>query len=144
MALDRSGLHSESNELRYRPVSGVVVRSGPETPADDVRSLRAAAGVAGVPVVVSAPAGELADVAEDDAGLASRIARSGAERLRLLVPVAEEVLVACHEAGVAVDTTPVTHHGRLELPCWLREQAVSWTRHRHGRITAGRTHRRRR
>ncbi len=137
VALDRSGLRSESNELRYRPVSGVVVRSGPETPADDVRSLRAAAGVAGVPLVVSAPAGELADVVEDDASLAARIVRSGAERLRLLVPVGEEVLVACHDAGIAVDTTPVTHHGRVELPCWLREQAVSWTRHRHGRITAG-------
>ena len=36
VALDRSGLRSEANVLRYRPVSGVVVRVGPDTPADDV------------------------------------------------------------------------------------------------------------
>ena len=44
------------------------------------------------------------------------------------------VLAACHDAGVAVDRTPVTHDGRVELPCWLREQAISWTVHRHGRL----------
>ncbi len=71
---------------------------------------------------------------EDDAALAARLATSGAARLRLLADVDDAVLVACHDAGIAVDRTPVTHDGRVELPCWLREQSISWTLHRHGRI----------
>ena len=57
VSLDRSGLRSERNELRYRPVRGVVARIAPSTPDDHVRSLRSAAAVAGVPVEVSAPPG---------------------------------------------------------------------------------------
>jgi hypothetical protein len=30
----------------------------------------------------------------------------------------------------------VTGHGRVELPRWLREQALSLTQHRHGRVAA--------
>ncbi len=125
--LDRSRLRAERNVLRYRPVRGVVVRTGPDTSPGDVEALRAAAAVVGVPIDVSAPA-------EPDAALATRLAASGAERLRMLAPVDDAVLRACHEANVAVDRTPVTHHGTVELPCWLREQAISWTRHRHGRV----------
>ena len=67
-SIDRSGLRSEANVLRYRPVRRRrrARRAGRRRPTTS-RSLRAAAGVAGVPVEVSAPAGELADVVEDDA-----------------------------------------------------------------------------
>jgi RHH-type proline utilization regulon transcriptional repressor/proline dehydrogenase/delta 1-pyrroline-5-carboxylate dehydrogenase len=78
--------------------------------------------------------------AETDGELAVRIAATGAERLRVLVPVDDVLRAACHEAGIAIDTTPVTHHGRVELPCWLREQAISWTRHRHGRVASQHEH----
>jgi RHH-type transcriptional regulator, proline utilization regulon repressor / proline dehydrogenase / delta 1-pyrroline-5-carboxylate dehydrogenase len=44
------------------------------------------------------------------------------------------VRAACHRAEVAIDETAITHHGRVELPCWLREQSISRTLHRHGRI----------
>jgi RHH-type transcriptional regulator, proline utilization regulon repressor / proline dehydrogenase / delta 1-pyrroline-5-carboxylate dehydrogenase len=125
--LDRSGLRAERNVLRYRPVRGVIVRTGPDTPAGDVAALRAAAGVAGVPIDVSTPA-------ESDAALAARVGSPGTERLRLLADVDVAVLRACHAANVAVDRTAVTHHGAVELPCWLREQAISWTLHRHGRV----------
>ena len=120
--------------LRYRPVRGVIARVGAHTPASDIAALRAAAAVAGVALTVSGPGG---DTVEDDAELAARIGRRGVERLRLLTAVDDAVLVACHEAGVAVDTTAVTGDGRIELPCWLREQAISRTRHRHGRIPNG-------
>ncbi len=123
-SIDRSGLRSESNLLRYRPVRGVLVRIGPSTPESDVASLRAAAAVAGVPLEVFA----------DDAALIRRLGASGAERLRLLAPCDDSVRAACHRAGVAIDETAVTHHGRVELPCWLREQAISRTLHRHGRV----------
>ena len=126
-AIDRSGLRSERNVLRYRPVGTVIVRAGVDTPATDLASLRVAAEVAGVAMVVAEPS-------EDDAALAARLPTSGAARLRLLGAVDDAVLVACHDAGIAVDRTPVTHDGRVELPCWLREQSISWTLHRHGRI----------
>jgi RHH-type transcriptional regulator, proline utilization regulon repressor / proline dehydrogenase / delta 1-pyrroline-5-carboxylate dehydrogenase len=125
--LDRSGLRSESNVLRYRPVAGVVVRVGPDTPPLDVESLRAAAEIAGVPI-------ELVGPSEDDAQLAARLATTGAERLRLLAACDDAVWRCAHANGIAVDETPVTHHGRVELPCWLREQAISRTLHRHGRL----------
>ena len=134
--LDRSGLRAEANVFRYRPVGRVVVRVGADTAAGDVTSLRTAATVAGVPVEISGPPGGRApvDVVEDDGALRRRLAPSGAERLRLLAPCDEGVRAACHEAGIAIDETPVTQHGRVELPCWLREQAISRTLHRHGRV----------
>jgi RHH-type proline utilization regulon transcriptional repressor/proline dehydrogenase/delta 1-pyrroline-5-carboxylate dehydrogenase len=87
--------------------------------------------------VVSGPGGGAAavDVAETDAELARRLASARVERLRLLAPASHELLAAAHAATVAVDTRTVTHDGRIELPCWLREQAVSRTRHRHGRVS---------
>jgi RHH-type proline utilization regulon transcriptional repressor/proline dehydrogenase/delta 1-pyrroline-5-carboxylate dehydrogenase len=124
VSLDRSGLRAESNVLRYRPVSRVMVRIGPDTPREDVASVRAAAGVAGVPV----------DVVETDDDAQRRLRASRPDRLRLLAPCAESVRATCHEADIAIDDTPVTHHGRVELPCWLREQAISRTMHRHGRV----------
>jgi RHH-type transcriptional regulator, proline utilization regulon repressor / proline dehydrogenase / delta 1-pyrroline-5-carboxylate dehydrogenase len=138
-SIDRSGLRAETNVLRYRPVARVVVRTGDDTAAVDVASLRIAANVAGVPVEVSGPPGsrDAIDVVEDDGDLARRLGASGAERLRLLAPCDDAVRVACHRADIAVDETPVTHHGRIELPCWLREQAISRTLHRHGRVPTG-------
>jgi RHH-type proline utilization regulon transcriptional repressor/proline dehydrogenase/delta 1-pyrroline-5-carboxylate dehydrogenase len=129
-------LQAESNVLRYHPVAGVIVRVGMGTGSADVASVRAAAGVAGVRIEVSGPpgSGDTMDVVESDEVLARRIGGTGVERLRLLAPGDDALRGACHEAGVAVDETPVTHHGRVELPCWLREQAVSRTLHRHGRI----------
>jgi RHH-type proline utilization regulon transcriptional repressor/proline dehydrogenase/delta 1-pyrroline-5-carboxylate dehydrogenase len=124
LSLDRSGLRAESNVLRYRPVANVLVRISQDTPAEDVASLRAAAGVAGVTV----------EVVDDDDDVLRRLVVSQPERLRLLAPCSESVWAACHEADIAIDDTPVTHHGRVEFPCWLREQAISRTLHRHGRV----------
>lgn len=133
---DRSALRAEANLLRYRPVSGVVVRAGAGTSAGDIESLRAAARVAGVRVQVSGPAGCGApvDVTESEPELAARLGAAGVERLRLLGEAGDELLAAAHAAGVAVDDTAVTHDGRVELPCWLKEQAISRTLHRHGRL----------
>ena len=66
--------------------------------------------------------------------LAARIARSGAARLRVTAPVSAALARACNDANVVIDDTPATGHGRVELPRWLHEQAISSTRHRHGRV----------
>ena len=135
-SIDRSGLRAESNVLRYRPVERVLARVDRSTSAFDVTSLRAAAEMAGVAVEVSGPSSTDAqlDVIEDDARLAARLVSGGYERLRLLAPCDDVVRRTAHEQNIAVDETAVTHDGRVELPCWVREQAISRTIHRHGRI----------
>ena len=65
---------------------------------------------------------------------AATIAGLGVERLRLLTDATPDLLAAAHASGVAVDRQPVTDAGEIELGRWLKEQAVSITRHRHGRL----------
>jgi RHH-type proline utilization regulon transcriptional repressor/proline dehydrogenase/delta 1-pyrroline-5-carboxylate dehydrogenase len=128
---DATGLASERNELRHHRLDRVVARVAT---ADDpqVGLLRAASRVTGVPLDLSV----LGEEPED--ALAGRLGglpgRRGAVRLRLLAPASDALLAAAHAAGVAVDRAPVVGLGRLELPRWCREQAVSVTRHRHGRL----------
>ena len=71
---------------------------------------------------------------DDAAELLARMPSLPVERLRALAPVSDDVLRAAHAAGVAVDTAPLTGDGELELAHWVKEQAVSITRHRHGRL----------
>ena len=123
---DASGLACEQNVLRHRALDGVVVRGGSSGHAHDVLAL--AAQTTGTPVIWSDPR------TETDEELAARLPSLGAERLRLLAPATDELLAAAHAAGVAVDRQPVTDAGAVELPRWLKEQAVSVTRHRHGRL----------
>ncbi|MFM1966920.1 MAG: hypothetical protein RL134_2645 [Actinomycetota bacterium] len=123
---DPSGLRSESNVLRHHPLDGVVVRGERSGAAYDVLAL--AAQTTGTPVTWSDPR------EESDAELAARLGGLDVERLRLLVPASPELFAAAHAAGVAVDRQPVTDAGEVELPRWLKEQAISVTRHRHGRL----------
>ena len=120
---DESGLHAERNELRYRPLHKVIVRAA----TSDVDELARAAAVTGTTV-------EIAPERETDDQLAARLAGSGAVRLRTRNPISDTLALACHDANVVVDHTPVTGHGRIELAHWVREQAISLTRHRHGRV----------
>ena len=106
---DDAGLACEANVLRYRAVQGVVVRTTAATTTGELSLLRRAAALTGVAMSVSAPP-------ETDAELAARVADSGAERLRTLGPIDDGLAAACHRAGVAIDDTPVTGHGRIELP----------------------------
>jgi RHH-type proline utilization regulon transcriptional repressor/proline dehydrogenase/delta 1-pyrroline-5-carboxylate dehydrogenase len=126
---DPSGLRAEANVLRYRPLpGGVVLRLGPATAEDERQVAMAGAFTAGVRCVVSSTA------EEDDAALAGRLPGLGVDRLRLLVPCGPELLRAAHAAGVTVDDAPVVGHGRVELLHWVREQAISRTRHRYGNV----------
>ena len=72
--------------------------------------------------------------AESDKELAARLTTLGVARLRALTEVGDELAAACHAGDVAVDRTPVSADGRLELPHWLREQAISRTMHRYGSV----------
>ncbi|MFM7598403.1 MAG: bifunctional proline dehydrogenase/L-glutamate gamma-semialdehyde dehydrogenase [Actinomycetota bacterium] len=125
---DPSGLRSERNILRYRPLDGVVVRLD-DTVSEDAREiLQAATVISGTRVMWSLVS------QESDGDLAGRLSSLGVERLRLLAPASADLLCAAHSAGIAVDMGAVTDEGETELPHWLKEQSISITRHRHGRL----------
>jgi RHH-type transcriptional regulator, proline utilization regulon repressor / proline dehydrogenase / delta 1-pyrroline-5-carboxylate dehydrogenase len=72
---------------------------------------------------------------ETDAQLAARIScLKGEVRLRLLTSVNDDVLTAAHSTGVTIDDSPVTGIGRIDLLRFLKEQAISRTLHRYGRL----------
>ena len=130
---DPTGLVSESNLHRYRPLPSVLMRVGPDTPNGAVEAARHAAAVCGTPLAVSHADSETAE------RLIERIRSDRPSRLRLLTDewaegTRDEVLRVCHVADVAVITQPVSADAGFELPLWLREQSVSITRHRYGRV----------
>jgi RHH-type proline utilization regulon transcriptional repressor/proline dehydrogenase/delta 1-pyrroline-5-carboxylate dehydrogenase len=127
-AHDATGLRSESNVMRHLRVAGVVVRAGDETPRGAVDAATAAAQQCGVALTVSSVASESEDA------LATRLATLGATRLRALTAIGDEVAAACHALDIAIDRAPVSADAMLELPHWLREQAISETMHRYGLI----------
>ncbi len=129
---DPTGLRSERNSLRYRPLrGGVALRLGPDAPPGAELLARAAAAALGARLIVSD-----SDAESDDA-FATRLASLTVDRLRIAGAVSDDVLRAAHRASVAVDDSPLHTDPRVELPRWLREQAVSQTLHRHGRLPAG-------
>jgi hypothetical protein len=87
----------------------------------------AAADAVGVPVHALAP-GDLRD----------RLNTLHADKVRFLGPVDAEVYLAAFDAGLWVDDIPVTADPGREVLRWVREQAVSESRHRHGNVTGRR------
>jgi RHH-type proline utilization regulon transcriptional repressor/proline dehydrogenase/delta 1-pyrroline-5-carboxylate dehydrogenase len=126
---DDAGLAAEANVLGYRPLGKVIVRPDPATTSAERSTLERAARASSVAIEFAGTD----DVA--DAQLAQGIATSGADRLRALGPISDALARACHEAGVVVDDTAVTSSSFVELARWHREQAVSRTMHRHGRVS---------
>ncbi len=125
---DPTGLKSEANILRYFPIDKVFVRCSDPT-APEIDLLRAASRVTGVPLEISVGSDE------SEAALGNRMSHSrGETRLRVLTPASDELFELAHKAGVTVDTAPVTGSGRLELTHWIKEQAISRTMHRYGRL----------
>jgi RHH-type proline utilization regulon transcriptional repressor/proline dehydrogenase/delta 1-pyrroline-5-carboxylate dehydrogenase len=125
---DFTGLRSESNVLRHVPVRHVLVRAGGDTPPGGLDAVQRAASITGVTVTVSDAS------TESDEALASRIDDLAPDRLRALTAVSDDLARVCHIRDIAVDRAPISANGVLELPHWLREQAISRTLHRYGSI----------
>lgn len=125
---DPSGLTCESNTLRYRPLDRVIVRLR-DTNSSDAALVSQAAALTGTPLEFSTP-----DI-ESDVQLALRLSGlSGDVRLRLLTDVNDDVLTAAHTAGVTIDDSSITGVGRIDLLRFVKEQSISRTMHRYGRL----------
>ncbi len=152
---DATGLAVEANILRHRRYAGVVVRCVAGTEVRDLARLLAAARTVGTPAHVSlAPGiGLGADavtaaarrvgahapgvVIEDTGGLVERLPALGQVVVRVAggpERIDGALRSACEDLGVRCDEAPVVMSGQLELGRILREQAVSRTRHRYGRV----------
>ena len=124
---DPSGLLAETNVLRYVPVNRVVVRhDGSDETA--LALLQIAASVSGVRL--DASDARIVSESEFVAGVA------GADRVRLLTTLSDRARRRCHELDVPVDDAAPISDGFVELTRWVREQAVSRTMHRHGRLNS--------
>ena len=121
---DPTGLSAESNVLRHRPVERVVVWHAGEQAALD--RLRAGAAVTGVALV------EL-DARERSEQATLAALRPG-DRLRIVSEPSRSLLRGCVERGIWFSRGMPSPHGRVELMLWVREQAISRTLHRHGRL----------
>jgi RHH-type transcriptional regulator, proline utilization regulon repressor / proline dehydrogenase / delta 1-pyrroline-5-carboxylate dehydrogenase len=127
--LDRSDIAAERNGLRSRPLPHVVVRIDATTAAGGALAVtELAASITGTPATWSS-----ADI-ESEAALIEQLHRLRPAKLRVLCPISDDLRAACHSLDVTVDESPVTTFGPIELPRWLREQSISETRHRYGRL----------
>jgi len=127
---DPTALACESNVLRYLPLDLVIARVE-SIDNDDVTLLRAAAHLTGTPIEFTTPD------TEPDKALAARLScLNGEVRLRVLTPVNDDVLRAAHSAGVTIDDSPITGIGRLDLLRFVKEQSISRTMHRYGRLVS--------
>ena len=106
-------MRCERNVLRYRPLRRVALVVGDHADHDD--AARLAARTAGVHVV-------------DDPNA------PGVDRVRALGRTSDDQLRAWRSAGLDVDVNPAVADARVELRRWVREQAVSTTNHRYGRL----------
>ena len=114
---DPSGLACERNTLRHVPLTQLDVVVAHDAPASAVEVARTSAAVAGVPARF---------IGVDDP--------VRADRVRVVGHVDDEHLVRWYAAGVDVDRVQPVAEAAAELRHWVREQAVSHTRHRHGRL----------
>jgi RHH-type transcriptional regulator, proline utilization regulon repressor / proline dehydrogenase / delta 1-pyrroline-5-carboxylate dehydrogenase len=148
-----TGLSAEANLLRHRPHERVVLRVGAGVAARDVARVLVAAERCSTPVTLSRAASTTTDatitvaeelagdgavasvsIVETEAELAARIAAAGQVVVRALGASTAELRRACEEAGVRIVTARPVMSAQVELGRLLREQAVSRTLHRYGRV----------
>ena len=137
---DPSALGYEANILRYVPRTDVVVRIPDERAL--VEGLRCVLAAVRAGAGYSISVGEQIDVlahlegvvTETEDELIARLPALRFGRVRLVGRASEALLRAAWDAEVDVDASPVTAVGRVELPRYVREQAISRTMHRFGNI----------
>ncbi|TWS18016.1 aldehyde dehydrogenase family protein [Tsukamurella asaccharolytica] len=142
---DPTGLASETNVFRYRPLPQLEVRVGAGARPRDLVRLQLAAARTGtrLDITVSPEAPSMpfdAPVRTAQAYADGLARRSEPARIRVLGEPESEVAAAAARQGHSLLRGPVLLSGRRELLSVLREQAVSTTRHRYGHLAGGTGH----
>lgn len=146
---DISNLRVERNLFRYRPAP-CLIRFSADASAAELGQVLVAASAARAPIALSTAwelppvlQRELAEreavvIVESDEAFLQRMRTEGLRdypRLRLLGGSRKAVLSALRNAvDIAVFSDDVTLAGRVEMLPFLREQAISITAHRFGRV----------
>ena len=139
---DPAGLFCEANVLRYRPLRALVVRIAADAAPVDVARVLVATALAAPGADVSVdphhrtPLSSVEHRRETATELAARVATMTPppDRVRL---VGHHDLTAADLPGDSyLDARPPVDDGRIELPRYRREQAVSRTLHRFGNLLA--------
>jgi RHH-type proline utilization regulon transcriptional repressor/proline dehydrogenase/delta 1-pyrroline-5-carboxylate dehydrogenase len=126
---DPSGLFCEDNVLRYLPLPAVLVRLEAGTPSTIQERIHSAARRCGT--IAGFSLGE----DESQERFAARLSPgSGVERVRVVGPIGPALRAAAASHDIHLADDPVTADGRRELLHYLREQAISRTRHRYGNV----------
>jgi RHH-type proline utilization regulon transcriptional repressor/proline dehydrogenase/delta 1-pyrroline-5-carboxylate dehydrogenase len=136
---DPSALACESNLFRYRPFERCLIRGSDLLSDVNLARLLLAACAAGVKAELSLPPGRdfalpgLSVWHETSDALAGRLGSSAYGILRTVSPP-DELSTAAIEAGMRLVIHAPVWSGKLELPAYFREQAISETLHRHGSV----------
>jgi RHH-type transcriptional regulator, proline utilization regulon repressor / proline dehydrogenase / delta 1-pyrroline-5-carboxylate dehydrogenase len=126
---DSSGLASETNTLRYRALPrGVVLRIGVGAPSDTQRFAEAAAGATHCPLHTSSHA------QDSEVVCIEQLRALRPDRLRVVGECSDSLRRSANELGIRIDESLVVPNAHVEITKWAREQAVSETQHRHGRL----------
>ncbi len=139
---DPSDLRCEANVFRYRRFVAGIIRAARDLADQDLARLLLVARGSGTEVSVSVEERRswldglgFALVVETEDELAARLAADKARAGLFRVPGgAPGLKLAAISAGWRWADGPVLWNARLEWPAWLREQALSETRHRYGNI----------
>ncbi len=130
---DPTGMASESNDFRYRPIDRLTIRVGRGALPIELERVLAAAQTAGVGPELSYAEGPQA--VRDDVFAARVQGGHVAGRVRVLGTAPGLLEAAAEQVGVVnILDQPVCASGRRELLTMLHEQAVSRTRHRYGHL----------
>jgi RHH-type proline utilization regulon transcriptional repressor/proline dehydrogenase/delta 1-pyrroline-5-carboxylate dehydrogenase len=126
---DPSGLIAESNILRSTPLDRVEARHDGDA-SRRLCVLGVAAEVTGTALALSCSDDET------DIEFAQRVANSAdrTDRVRLLTELSDDARRVLHAADVVIDVDEPVTEPAIELQHWVREQSISRTRHRHGRL----------
>jgi RHH-type proline utilization regulon transcriptional repressor/proline dehydrogenase/delta 1-pyrroline-5-carboxylate dehydrogenase len=139
---DPSGLRYEANVFRYRKFERVLIRANSELSDVDLARLLLVAKAMGVPASLSMASPRpwvsglgYETVIESEAALVARIGGIADQFGIVRAPEGTAALKsATIAAGLRWSDNKVLANARLEWPSWLREQAVSETRHRYGNL----------
>ncbi len=157
IAHDHFRLLGEDNFRRYLPVDPLRIRVDNDDTLTEILCRAAAARAVGCRAIISSPpslsesalkavafledlthswAGAIEFIDEDDDAIASAITLGQVARIRYAAPnrVPEIIRNAAASALQYIADTPISHHGRVELLWYVREQSVSHVYHRYGNL----------